>query len=79
MARAGRHSWVKVRVHHYVCKKCGTCYENKQDRGGGWFRTYYLPDRRKANLDHVPPCEPGATTAKRLEHFAPAIACYGRG
>lgn len=78
-ARPVRHSWVKLRVHVYMCKKCGTAYENKQDRTGGWYRTYFLPDRRQVNASHVPPCEPGPTTSKRIEHYAAAIACYGVG
>lgn len=70
-----RHSWVKLRLHVYMCRKCGTGYENKQDRTGGWFRVFYLPDKSIHRSPHVPVCEPGPTTLKRLEHYRSALAC----
>jgi hypothetical protein len=71
---AARHRWAKVKVHCYVCSKCGTCYVNKQDRTGGWFRTWHLPDGSRVHSLRTPACEAGPATAKRLQHYASAIA-----
>lgn len=76
---AKRHSWAKVKLHCYVCRKCATCFENRQDRVGGWFRTWSLPDGSRLHSFTTPPCEPGRTTEKRLQHYAAAIAAARSG
>lgn len=70
---AARHSWVKVRLHCYICRTCGTCYENRQDRIGGWFRTWHAPDGSRFQRALTPPCERGPLTEKRLAHYRTAI------
>lgn len=69
-----RHSWVRLEIHRYGCRKCGTCYENRQDRGGGWLRAWFLSDGSKRFGERTPPCGAGKLTGKRLQHYAPSIA-----
>jgi len=66
-----RHSWRKIRTHCYVCRKCGLCRENKQDRTGGWFTVWYLPDGSRVRSLTRPACERGPLTDKRLAHYFP--------
>ena len=70
---ARRHSWVKLRLHVYMCRTCGTGYLNHQHPNGSWVRTYYLPTGQTIALVHVPPCEPGARTAAVLRKYADAL------
>jgi hypothetical protein len=67
------HRWCKLQVHRYVCRKCGTCKQNKQ-ADGQWQTTYYLPDGTEVVSSRVPACEAGRLTTKRLSHYADRIA-----
>lgn len=69
-----RHKWVKVRIHVYVCRDCGTGRVNAQD-ARGWFTTFHRPDGRAIVDTHVPACEPGPRTPRVLAKYASAIAC----
>jgi hypothetical protein len=42
--RNRHHSWFKVKLHNYVCEKCGTRKLNVQAAGGGWIAEWHLPD-----------------------------------
>lgn len=70
-----RHKWVKVRVHVYICTKCGCGSVNEQDARSNWFTTYHTPDGRSAVERHVPPCEVGQFTEAYLKKYESAIAC----
>lgn len=70
-----RHKWVKVRLHVYICQKCGCGSVNAQDSRGGWFTTYHKPDGTSAIERHVPPCEVGPLSTTYLTKYASAIAC----
>lgn len=72
-----RHSWVKLREHVYLCRTCGMGRVNAQRRSGEWFTTFHKPDGRSVVAIHVPPCAPGRTTTKRLEHYRAQIAAAG--
>lgn len=69
-----RHRWVKVKVHCYVCRQCGLCKENGQRGNGDWFVTWHLPTGESHDVPATPPCAASHLTAKRLKHYAPAIA-----
>ena len=70
---ATRHSWVKLRVHVYICRRCGTGKVNAQDAAGAWFATFHCPDGTSLRSAHVPPCEVGARTAQYLQAYADAL------
>lgn len=69
-----RHRWVKLRLHVYVCRVCGCGRVNGEDRFGGWFTTFHLPDGTSRIDIHVPPCEEGARTSAVLMKYEAAIA-----
>lgn len=62
-----RHSWVKLKVHNYLCRKCGTGKRNQQRENGEWFATYHKADGTAIVSAHVPTCERGELTAERLD------------
>jgi hypothetical protein len=70
-----RHRWVKLRLHVYVCRVCGCGRVNAEDRFGGWFTTFHLPDGTSRVDVHVPGCEVGERTAAVLKKHESAIAC----
>lgn len=74
--RKKRHSWVKLRIHVYMCRSCGCGYENKQTAGGEWYREYYRPDGRNEVSTYVPSCERGIRTDAALRKYADA--CQAR-
>lgn len=78
-AAAPRHSWLKLRLHVYMCIRCGAGYENIQDRTGGWYRRWFLPDRSTVNTLRTLPCEPGPTTAKRILHYSAQLLALADG
>lgn len=73
-----RHSWVKLRVHVYICRTCATGRVNFQSRGGGWFTRFHLPNGGNIVDSRVPPCEPGRHTAAWLAHYQREIE-HARG
>ena len=62
-----RHSWTKLKIHNYLCRKCGMGKRNAQDPNGGWFTTWHKSDGEAVVSAHVPPCETGALTAELLD------------
>lgn len=68
-----RHRWVKVRIHVYVCRRCGAGKVNAQD-AGGWFATFHMPTGRSARSAHVPACQVGPLTEKYLAKYAALLA-----
>lgn len=68
-----RHRWVKLRIHVYICRKCGTGKVNAQ-RGGEWQTTYHCPEGTTITSAKVPPCEVGPLTKKYLATYSDAIA-----
>ncbi len=69
-----RHSWVKLREHHYICQKCGCGCVNFQDHREQWASKYCLPTGEAKVLRHTPACEVGPKTQKYLDHYAVQIA-----
>lgn len=68
-----RHRWLKLRLHVYICRKCGTGRVNAQV-AGGWRTTYHRPDGTSEVLSHVPPCERGPKTDAALAKYATELA-----
>lgn len=68
-----RHSWVKLRLHVYMCRHCGCGYVNAQTVAGDWYRTYHRADGVSEVSTYVPPCEPGPRTARALQKYANAL------
>ncbi len=69
---AERHKWLKLRVHVYICRKCGTGKVNAL-RGGQWQTTFHRPTGESVVSQHVPACEVGRLTAKYLAAYSDAI------
>lgn len=67
-----RHKWVKLRLHVYICGKCGMGKVNANE-AGHWVTTYHLPSGESRPAAHTPPCAPGALTAKYLAKYAHAF------
>lgn len=68
-----RHRWVKLRLHVYMCRSCGTAYENRHQTMGNWERVYFLPTGETRRLRQVPACEPGPRTPAALKKYADAL------
>jgi hypothetical protein len=62
---AQRHAWTKLRIHVYVCRRCGTGKENEQ-RGVEWVTTYHRSDGSSVESARVPPCDVGPNTGLYL-------------
>lgn len=60
------HSWVKVKVHNYVCRKCGARKVNVEKNPGHWVAEWHTPDGKVRELPLAPPCVEGFETAARL-------------
>ena len=73
-----RHRWVKIRLHVYMCRQCGTGRENKQNAAGDWYVQFHLPSGASVVDPHVPACEVGIQTPARLAKYASAIECSVR-
>lgn len=67
------HRWVKLRLHVYICRKCGTGKVNAH-RGGEWITTYHRPTGESVESRHVPPCEVGPRTRRYLATYSDVIA-----
>lgn len=68
-----RHRWVKLKEHKYLCSKCGTGKTNEELGPSYWQQRYALPNGKEIVSRHVPPCEPGPETDKRIEQFRARI------
>jgi hypothetical protein len=68
-----RHRWVKIRVHCYICRDCGTGRVNAQQRNGDWITTWHRPNGESVVSAHVPTCEVGPRTGLYLEHYSFSI------
>lgn len=68
-----RHRWVKLRLHTYVCRLCGTGRVNSHDETG-WCATWHRPDGADVVGGPTPPCTPGPRTAAVLTEYALEIA-----
>jgi hypothetical protein len=68
-----RHSWVKLRLHVYICALCGCGYRNHQQPNGRWVRTYYLPSGQDIALTKTPACERGPRGEAALRKYADAL------
>lgn len=68
--RRERNRWVKIKIHWYVCAKCGMVCENFE-RDGVWRSRYFFPtDPPTTRVEHhVPECVPGPKTPERLAKF----------
>lgn len=69
---SGRHKWVKLREHTYICTVCGCGRENVQ-RSGGWATKFHLPDGRSIFMTKRPACVVGPRTDEYLGKYWPAI------
>lgn len=73
-ANKPRHGWVKLRLHFYICRKCGTGKENVQ-KGDNYYETmYHLPTGESKFMKNTPACEVGPRTVKYLAKYAEQIA-----
>lgn len=68
-----RHRWVKLRIHVYVCRDCGTGKVNAQTLSGQWYATFHTPDGESSVRTYVPACLPGPRTARVLAKYADAL------
>lgn len=68
-----RHRWVKLRLHVYICRDCGTGYENLCVAPGQWERVWYLANGSNQLAGLTPECSPGARGAAALRKYADAI------
>lgn len=62
-----RHSWTKLKLHNYLCRKCGTGKRNERRETGEWFATFHRADGSVIASAHVPACETGQLTDERLK------------
>lgn len=81
MTRPARHRWVKLRVHAYICRRCG-CGRTNALESGKWIATFHTPDGVSAPREVTPSCEPGPRTAAYLakhgfEQLLPKVAVGG--
>lgn len=63
-----RHRWVKLKLHHYVCRQCGMGKVNNEQSPGHWVAKWHTPDGDVIEMRLTPPCAPGPKTAERLAH-----------
>jgi hypothetical protein len=77
MKNAGaRHRWCRVRVHCYICTRCG-CGRVNEEAKGRWIVTFHAPDGRAIVGGPTPPCRSGRHTAAYLAKYESAIAVGG--
>ena len=68
-----RHRWVKLRVHVYICRVCGTGRVNSCDETG-WSATWHRPDGTAVVAPPTtPPCVKGPRTEAALAKYAQQI------
>lgn len=71
-----RHRWIRVRVHVYICQRCGCGRVNEQRRGGEWVTTFHRPDGTSQSRP-TPPCLVGPKTGVYLRKYETAIGVGG--
>ena len=69
-----RHRWVKLRLHHYICRVCGAGKVNAEIRRNVWQTTFHLPDGTSVVTSRTPACELGSKTEVYLAKYAAIIA-----
>lgn len=69
-----RHSWVKLRLHVYICRKCGLGKVNGQRANGDWFVTWHEPSGWSHTVKATPACAVGPLTPAYLKKYEAAIA-----
>ncbi len=72
---SARHSWVHLKVHVYICQKCG-CGKVNEGEGRSWRTKYHRPYGTSEYLQHTPPCEVGPLTEKYLAKYQAAIVLW---
>lgn len=70
MTVSRHHAWVKVKLHNYVCQKCGMRKVNVEKSRGQWIAEWHKPDGAVVELRLSPACAPGPQTAERLAWLA---------
>lgn len=73
-ALTDRHSWVKLRIHVYICRKCGAGRVNEQRPDGTWRTWWHRPTGESLVAQRTPPCERGQMTETFLKKYEAAIA-----
>lgn len=73
--RREQHSWTKVKLHVYICCKCGCGSVNHYAGARGWITTVYYPDGTSEVSNKLRPCARGPKTDAYLAKYASAIAC----
>jgi hypothetical protein len=72
------HAWVKLRIHVYICRKCGCGRVNWQNKNGEWVTTFHTSSGHSISSTRRPPCEVGSRTAPALRKYEAAIAAAAR-
>ena len=71
MPGSARHSWVKLRLHVYICRRCGMGKVNDPDA----FRTtFHCPDGAEVRGTKTPACEIGPRSLAALHKYANELA-----
>lgn len=77
-SRMQHHSWFKVKLHNYICRKCGARKVNVDDRGG-WSSEWHLSDGSIVRRTLAPPCVVGPETSARLVWLSEHLAGLANG
>lgn len=72
-----RHSWVKLRLHTYICRRCG-CGKVNAQKAGAWQTTFHLPTGASVVSASVPACKPGQYTPAFLLKYKAEVLAAGR-
>jgi hypothetical protein len=73
-----RHSWLKLKPHTYICRKCGMGKVNVEQSPGQWVARWSTPDGDEIRMALTPTCAPGPKTAERLEWLAAWVSKHGK-
>lgn len=68
-----RHKWIKLRIHVYLCRTCGTKKETDPE---SFFTRYTTPDGHTRREKFTPPCVFGPKTEEYLAAHADEIAVH---
>lgn len=72
-----RHRWIRLRVHAYICERCGCGKVNTHTGGGGWVQVYHTSDGRASAARQVPECVKGLRTSAALKKYESVIGVGG--